>query len=105
MKLHLTTLTAEQTPERLHNITSDRNYETTPDYPDSRQIAERLCNITERIACIHFMEFGALLANLRINAIYNICNICKYNHYMYILFKMLQTLSYLGLKLCAKSVD
>ena len=34
---------------------------------------------TERIACINFQEFGAFYANKHITAIYNICNICKYN--------------------------
>ena len=33
-------------PERQCNITSDRDDETTPDYPDSRQTPERLRNIT-----------------------------------------------------------
>ena len=54
---------------------------------------------TERIACINFQELGAFKANIRINAIYNKCNICKCNYYTYILLKRHQTLSYLRLKL------
>ena len=35
---------------------------------------------TERIACIKFQELGPFYANIRINAIHNIYNICKYNY-------------------------
>ena len=56
-------------------------------YSDRRYV---LCRFTERIACINFQLLGAFSANIRINAIYNICNISKYNFYKDILLKMQQ---------------